>query len=1177
MVVMNEEQLIKKLRGVSLPEADPAGHRRQLRAALLARGSLLKQSRRSCFSSLIAVTRNRMGTSLTRGAPRQRTWKLAAFCALAFIVVLASLAVAPFLEGQSPAAQAAEIACNSTEVKEALGGSAGQVLRVIVEGETSLVILRGAGAAATSGDIVVAEVDMTSRTVTSASRVSGSVYRSTYSDWDALIGSRMPNESDTIFLSTPLELRAICDGISLWSTMSVGEPEAVINDVTGDGANDLIVSSGPSVKCCDGATGESVWMFECGQRRVFEYGVGWGGEDLHIWSIGVLGSADAQLIVVHTDWQVFCICARNGEEAWRFQSPGRVRTTAVVPDQDCDGTDDLLIGTYWGDLCLLSGNRGESRWKRDIGAEWVENGELQHGAIVGIEIMDNSGREAAIGVGDGRVCLIELASGAVEWEDQVTFRELSNSLQIWHVSDVTGDERPDVLVSKGYVKEAAETSTSPDGVESVTMPLRTVVLLDGADGNVIWTAQLYTAGCVITVIDDEPVMLELHPELGITTISLRSGQIKTSLALPRLNEAATRLGLMSDGRYVVITEDGSLAALLPSGELVWTYSRLRNAEIQTGRFTPDAIPDLLVLGRATPDVGIRQLSVLDGVTRKEVWRYDVAVTGSGGVLRGVRVIDDLTGDGTEDILGWVGSTVLRLNGADGLVSYLNIDTTITSLESCRVGGSPAILACSGQGLTIIDGAGARLWGSVYAGWDALAVTAVEVLNDLNQDGTSELVLCSSGCISVVVSKGANPLDFGVYRSMNADPGKCMELKELTNDIDGDGVQEIACFSYDTGTSVADGVLLVVSPRDGHVWHRWDMPVTVDLACADLDGDGFQDSLLHRQLGFREVPTGSYYGQVYQQTMLEVYSGRDSRIVWAHLFDEDRWQAGVAKMPATPVGDVSGDGIVDLAVSCIVALGSAIGTATDSHGVTEARFLHETHVSIFNICSGALLKVIVLPQAQRDSQVVSDESHSGYFEPVRGPGDAVRLAGDLNGDGWQELAVLASYLPMGGHCLALVDLQEGRLLGYTDRLSTIDFFEASERFTVVFTVEGAVCLARLDSSLRVTSPVEGDVVGSRVRIAWEGGAPSSSTSLFVDGYESARTSVDQVVLPLTSGEHEVVIRSVDEFGTVTYAVVHFRAEGAPWALILACLSVIGLLVAYFAVGWARVMRTMNARR
>ncbi len=807
----------------------------------------------------------------------------------------------------------------------------------------------------------------------------------------------------------------------------------------------------------------------------------------------------------------------------------------------------------------------------------MENGDLQHGGIVKIQVMDDRGLEAAIGVGDGRVCLIELADGDVEWENQVTFRELSDSIRLWRVPDVTGDGFPDIFVSKGYVKESAETVINADGVETVTMPLRTVAVVNGADGSAVWSGQMYTAGCAFTTVDDQPVVIELHPRLGIRTVNLWDGHIETCVAIPSFVDKAAKLNLMSDGSYLLISEDGSLAAVSPAGEALWAYSRLSSAEVQTGKFNSDAVPDLLVLGEVSPEAGVRQLSVLDGVTKKEMWRYDVARIDSSAVLRGVHVIDDLTGDDIEDIVGWVGRTVVRVDGADGSVASFEFKETIVSLEPFYVSGSGAMLVCSAQGLTILDNEGVKLWESLYRDWNCTDFGAVEVLNDLNQDGVSDLALCFADCMLIAVSHGVDPLGFAALRSVNAETGKMLSLKELTNDIDGDGVQEVACFEYDAGASVADGMLFVLSPTNGQIWHRWDMPATVDVACADLNGDDFQDSLVHRQIGFSEMSAGSYYGEVYEQTLLEVYSGKDGKVLWSYSFDEDRWDAGGAKMPATPAGDVSGDGIEDLAVSSIVVLGGSIGTATDSDGETETRFLHETHVSVYDIANGTLLREIVLPQAQKDSQVISDEGHSRYFEPVSGPGDALRLAGDLDGDAQQELAVLASYLPTGGHCLALIDLEDEQLLGFSAVLSTLDFFETSEPYTVGFSAEGSVCLANFSSELKVTSPAEGDVVGNRVRISWEGNAASSSISLFVDGYESARTSGNEVVLPVTAGEHEVVVRSVDEFGTVTYAVVHFRAEGAPSALILACLSAIALVAAYFAVRWARVARNVTLGR
>lgn len=1176
---MREEELVKKLEGIELPKADLKGHQRQLRAALLAAGSRHERSRTAIARLLISMMRASLGVVSAYWALPQRTRRLAALCVSAIVVIVIVLAATPFLEGQSRIAEAAEIAYRSPEVREALGGEYGRVIRVIEEGDTSVVILRRADDYTGSGDVVVASVDMTKRAVISATIVSVSVTPSARSDWHALVRKLSCDGSDTVLLSTPLELRAISNGTLLWSVMLAGRPEAVIDDVTGDGIMDVAVCLGKAVECRDGSTGDRVWRFECGARRVFLNGVGWGGEDPYIWGVEVLGIGNRQSLCVHTDWQVCCLDPRDGRELWQFPSSEMVTAMAAVPDMDGDGADELLIGTSRGDLYLVGGSEGAVRWKKGIGAEWLENGEPQHGGILAIEVTDGPPSEAVLGVGDGRVCLIDLERGRIKWENQVTYRELANRVEVCWVPDVTGDALPDILVNKGYLREDIG-APGMDGVGAADRSLRSLVLLSGLDGRQVWASQMHSTDLVISIVNGQPVALELHPQLGVRMVNLRDGHTETCVATPPLHGTPAKLRLLSDGGYMLFAEDGSLTALSSDGDVRWDYSRLSSAAVVTGRFSADAVPDFLVLGTVAGEDGVKQVSVLDGVTREEIWHRDVTRMdpSAAGGLHGVQAVDDLTGDGIDDIVGWADRTVFRLNGADGSLGRLAIGGTIISMRPIHVDSEvTGIIAASTEGLVVMDGDGSRLWESAFVDWSKSTFEAVEIVNDLNEDGVSDLVLSFADCILVATSRGVRPLSFAVFRSFPADDNTSIILKELTNDIDGDGSQEIACLQYDRGASAEGGVLLVFSPATGRVWHRWDMPVTVNLACADFNGDGFQDTLLHRRGEFREANTGPYYGQVYVQTWLEVRSGKDDSILWAHSFDEDRWHADSEKMPAVPVGDLSGDGIEDLAVSSVVVLSSGFGIATDSTGMTETRFLHETHISVYQVADGALLREIVVPQAQRDSQVASEESRSGRFTPVSGPGDDLRLAGDLNGDGWREIAVLASYLPMGGHCLALVDLRNEEVLGYSAALNTLDFFEVNELYTVGFTSQGSVCLVKFSNGLRVTCPSEGDTVGSRVRIAWECAAESSFTSVFVDGYENAQTRGNEVILPLAPGQHEVVVRSVDQYGTVTYATVRFRAEETPWTLILACPAVIGLFLAYFAARWARVVHNRAARR
>jgi hypothetical protein len=351
-----------------------------------------------------------------------------------------------------------------------------------------------------------------------------------------------------------------------------------------------------------------------------------------------------------------------------------------------------------------------------------------------------------------------------------------------------------------------------------------------------------------------------------------------------------------------------------------------------------------------------------------------------------------------------------------------------------------------------------------------------------------------------------------------------------------------------------------------------MPVTVDLACADFNGDHFTDSLVHRQ-GPKPQNTmqDPYDRRNYSQTKLDVHSGQDNSVLWSFTFDADWWNAGSEKMPAAPVGDVTGDGVEDLAVSSVVTI----------VGGWNSRPPHETHVWVYDVVHNSPVKQVVLPPAQKTSEIRTDEGRYGSHQPVSGPGDALRLAGDLNGDGHRELAVLAGYLTgyqsWAGHSLALVDVYGGRVLRYCSRLTNLDFFETGEDYTLGFASGGSVYLMKLSSELQVVSPSGGSTVGSSARIAWQGAGDSSSASVFVDGYENARTRGNEVTLLLTPGEHEVVVRSTDEFGIVTYAAVDFRVREFPWVSILAAMSVVALLVLYFSARGIRVISNRRAQK
>jgi len=158
---MKEEELIKKLESVELPEIELQSHRRRLRTALL--NASYSQRQREVAILELAKSKVKGGIDIMiRGlVSRQPVWKTAVVSILALALVLGLSLTVPSLSTDSAYAQAAEIAQNSPQVRAALGDGDVQVVKVIkVVDDKGTVICQG------EIGVVTAEVDLKTKEVT---------------------------------------------------------------------------------------------------------------------------------------------------------------------------------------------------------------------------------------------------------------------------------------------------------------------------------------------------------------------------------------------------------------------------------------------------------------------------------------------------------------------------------------------------------------------------------------------------------------------------------------------------------------------------------------------------------------------------------------------------------------------------------------------------------------------------------------------------------------------------------------------------------------------------------------------------------------------------------------------------------------------------------------------------
>lgn len=152
---MKEEELIKKLESVDVPEIELQSHRRRLRMALLNAGYLRRQRRVTILDLAKSKVKGGVDIMIRGLVSKQSVWKTAVVSMLA-LALLIGLSLAVLSPGeQSAYAQAAKIAQNSPQVRAALGGGKVKAVKVIkVVDDKGTVICWGEVGA------VTAEVDL---------------------------------------------------------------------------------------------------------------------------------------------------------------------------------------------------------------------------------------------------------------------------------------------------------------------------------------------------------------------------------------------------------------------------------------------------------------------------------------------------------------------------------------------------------------------------------------------------------------------------------------------------------------------------------------------------------------------------------------------------------------------------------------------------------------------------------------------------------------------------------------------------------------------------------------------------------------------------------------------------------------------------------------------------------
>ncbi len=992
---------------------------------------------------------------------------------------------------------------------------------------------------------------------------------------------------------------------------------SAVPDVDGDGVEDLVVGAQAGfMYALSAADGSVIWQKKVAEECIVfdDKGNNWGTIDRSVWDIVPVEVDDIHKVLVSCedgkvrlinledgacDWESTPLVQHSASLLYQYYrnkkklptSPGDANffnlRLLLVEDVNDDHVSDVLVSTYTGQrggngvsslnsgLFMIDTDSGETIWE-DMGVALERVARIETASLDGQQLIllpqAKSGATVDVqlaAVEDNEtVGTLQVVSAATYGDSSCwtkayaedCFVVVSNEEDLlcvssvgevlWHyprVGDVavekgefTGDDTVDLLIwSKQQLSQWGKFGA------------RVLYVVDGGTRSKAWSYEMPYE--------------DLDDVEGITNILIGpdlNGDGKQDIVgyvQPRSE------GQYGEGFRILAFSGSDGSVLLDQPVVVETYYGMYDQLYQARDSSPQDF-EALVNATLQKRVHDAYYDVYPGLDDRTY-------------LKGL--VDDFVSQvltlGGEYDPGWLEDP----NWLNSLGQYLDsardsrrINKKIVSLDTISLQGETGVVVGCPQDVFIISSVGELMWTKTYMyNWwvyedpflrvqpDAfdLAVegdTQHRLVGDLNGDDIGDLLTFNWGSIHTRVSVWqGGKLEFTtgavearvIFDSTSGsgtDPGQVT----LVDDIDGDTISEV---SFPRHFQDGSTVWTVVSPVTGDVLMEGQAQLgggeqSLDLSCADFNGDGYADHLLCWK-----------WREGFEWPGVEVISGHDGSALWQ--FDEFRegWMfdnMGLRQVrPAAAISDVNGDGTPELAL---------------------IKFLHDqpgARVAVYDVAQDELLTEIVLEEI--DERVT--------WEHRWHPGLLIEEVGDFNADGTAELALLMLMTVDTGETqpgepakkelkLMVVDIVDERVVADFQIFGAefVDIGGNTEFGVVGF--GGEFYFLDVANNLRITSPVEGDVVTSPVRITLEGVSAGTFNQIFVDNAELIRTNDNDVTLSIGRGEHELVVRSLDECGRGIYTAVTFEVKkGSAMVGVAAGLLVVMGMVAGSSYIWKRI--------
>jgi len=374
------------------------------------------------------------------------------------------------------------------------------------------------------------------------------------------------------------------------------------------------------------------------------------------------------------------------------------------------------------------------------------------------------------------------------------------------------------------------------------------------------------------------------------------------------------------------------------------------------------------------------------------------------------------------------------------------------------------------------------------------------LGDINNDGIDDMALISWSDVMILQSvKNENGFDYRRAHTIKPLNGLNKEKCTTIDDINGDDVKEIVLEKH---VRDAPSRFEIISGKDGSILLEFEKKRgTYRLGVTDFNNDSYNDSII-------------FYTWTETGPRLDVVNGRNSEVIWNYHGIDEPWMLenffGYEMfMPATPIEDMNGDGVDELAV------------------VRSLPWHPGAEILIYDIMNDELIKKITLEKI--------DEMMGG--ERKWSPGIYAKLLPDFTDDSVKEIGVIVALgdIHQKEIKFMVVDVVNNEIVNDFKILGNqiIKFGD----LVGIISRGGGLYFLEVGKDLEIISPKNEEVVESPLKIEWRSGKKESVNMIYVDGKKILRTTENSAVFDIREGNHTITVRSLDPYGKGMYDEVN----------------------------------------